>query len=92
MGVILKSYSLIDKKNSGNDSNNLLYEYAELLKKSGWTEAMLEGGVESPDGSTLFVVSRNPYKGQLLSLSQSLISSYSDIVGKLIDSGDFVER
>lgn len=91
--VILKSYkSLSDNsKYSNDDVEELLYEYGEVLKQQGWTEAILDGGVKAPDGSTLFVISRSPYKGQLLSLSQSMMNSYNDIVGKLIDSGDFVE-
>lgn len=91
--VILKSYkSLSDKsKHSKSDTDELLYEYAESLKQQGWTEAMLEGGVESPDGSTLFVVSRNPYKGQLLSLRKDIVNEFNIIVSKLKESDDFIE-
>lgn len=91
--VILKSYkSLADKsKHSKSDTEELLYEYAESLKQQGWTEAMREGGVESPDGSTLFVVSRNPYKGQLLSLRKDMVNEFNIIVSKLKESDDFIE-
>ncbi len=95
MGIILKNYkNLTDKmeyNKNYNEAEKLLYEYEELLKLQGWSEIITEGGVMSPDGSTLFIVSRSPYNGQLLPLSQSMVNSYNTIVDELIESGDFVK-
>lgn len=91
--VILKSYKTLsdDSKYINDDAEELLYEYGEVLRHQGWTESILEGGGESPDGSTLFVVSRNPYKGQLLSLRKDLANEFNLIVSKMKESDDFIE-
>ena len=99
MKIILKSY--IDKvKESIADFDNceklrkeakeFLLSYRDRLKQEGWIDVPMEGGITSPDGSTLFVISRSPYNGQLLSLSEGKINEYNLIVEKFLESEDFV--
>lgn len=94
MRIVLKSYkNLIDRteyNRSSDEVDKLLYEYLKVLKQQGWIDAISEGGVMSPDRSTLFVVSRSPYNGQLLPLSENNASAYNAIVEKLLVE-DFVQ-
>jgi len=55
------------------------------LKREGWIDVPLEGGVMSPDYSTLFIAFRTPYEGQLLQFRKDKIKEYNFIVRKFVD-------
>ena len=67
-----------------------LIAYGRLLQQKGWTFIMMEGGYLSPDGSTMFIVNRSPYHGQLLQAAANVEKEYLSISNELMESGDFV--
>lgn len=82
--AILRSYR------DSRDKKALL-EYGEMLERKGWLYIPMEGGYLSPDGSTMFIVARAPYYGELLSFSEYKEQKYLALVWELIASGDFIE-
>lgn len=82
--AILKTYQ--DTKD-----RKALYEYGELLSRKGWNLIPIKGGYLSPDNSTLFVVARFPYNGQLLQYCENKEKEYTALVDELVKSGEFAE-
>jgi len=76
--------TLIIAKSSVKKPKNLI-SYLENLKREGWIDVPLEGGVMSPDYSTLFIAFRTPYEGQLLQFRKDKIKEYNFIVRKFVD-------
>lgn len=71
--VILKCYrDLITERIMAKEKmNRKLYneeieKYRDKLLKDGWSDIPIEGGLISPDQSTLFIYNRSSYEGQLL--------------------------
>ena len=83
MRVILKDYLR-------TRDNGQLFAYGRLLQQKGWIFLMMEGGYLSPDGSTMFIVNRSPYHGQLLQAAADRETEYLLISTTLKESGDFV--
>lgn len=101
MKVILKSYrdktieevsGYKDISKQYDEADNLVYDYRRLLIQEGWIDFPQEGGVISPDHSTLFITTRIPYNGQLLLYTENKKDEYLLIVNKFIESGIFIQE
>ena len=79
------------KKYKDTRDEKALYRYGESLSQKGWILIPIEGGYLSPDVSTLFIVARSPYNGQLLQFYENKEMEYNALVDELVKSGDFVE-
>lgn len=67
----------------------IIHDYALKLEESGWINSMIEGGVVSPDGSTIFYYARSPYNGELEQFNRDR-ENYEKNVKEMINKGDFV--
>lgn len=81
--------TMLKKYKENNYSSEVAWNYAVELESKGWINDMLEGGVISPDTSTIFYYSRTPYTGQLLKFKPNKNEQYDKIVKEL--ENDFME-
>ena len=75
MVIIKRFYELLKNKEIPTEEaaemrGEVLNEYENKLVKEGWQLSIGEGGVISPDGSTVLSTSRSPYHGQLFQNSR----------------------
>lgn len=70
---------------------SIIFEYGWYLESLGWTNYMEEGGVVSPDRSTVFYYGKVPYNGQLFRFSPTGEEGYQKICEELIRKGDFIQ-
>lgn len=95
--VIIKSfYELLKNKDIPTEEaaemrGEVLIEYERKLLKEGWTLSIGEGGLVSPDKSTVLYLYRSPYYGQLFPLSREGEENFELIKNEFIKSGDFIE-
>lgn len=95
--IILKDYYELLKnrdiptEEAAEMRGEVLNEYERELLKKGWTLSIGEGGLISPDKSTVLYLYRSPYHGQLFPLSQEGEQSFELIKNEFIKSGDFIE-
>ena len=68
-----------------------LNRYEQKLLVQGWQISIGEGGVISPDVSTVLYMTRYPYHGQLFQNSREGEKSFELIKEEFIKSGDFIE-
>ena len=59
---------------------NIAIEKAKELIDYGWIDMFLEGGVVSPDLSTIFIYGRSPYNGQYLQFRPELKTEFKKII------------
>lgn len=78
-----------DIKIKNDEATEILYNYKNKLEQRGWILNLHEGSMMSPDLSTLFVLSRPPYDGQLLLFDNEKRKEYNRILDELIACGDF---
>lgn len=68
----------------------LIYDYAlKLEQEYGWKNSIMQGGIISPDGSTIFYYDRSPYNGELEQFSKDR-ENYEKIINEMIHKGDFI--
>lgn len=85
--IILKK---LLKCNNHIEREKIIYDYAwKLEQEDGWINSMIEGGVVSPDGSTIFYYARSPYNGELEQFNRDR-ESYEKNIKEMMDKGDFV--
>ena len=95
--VILKSfYELLKDKDiptedAAETRGEVLREQERKLTKEGWRLSIGEGGIVSPDGSTVLYLTKSPYHGQLFQLSREGEQEFEHIKDEFIRSGDFIE-
>lgn len=95
--IILKSYKnlimdkIIAKSNIDLKTfENEVWIYKDKLLEKGWIDIPIEGGLLSPDQSTLFIYSRHPYNGQFLQYKNELIGEYNKMCIEFLKIGDFI--
>lgn len=86
MITILKDY--YNCKN-GVEKGRILMEYAWGLEALGWHNIMIEGGVVSPDNSTIFIYARSPYNGEIRQFSTNY-EGFKKIRKEFLNKGDFI--
>ncbi|MGM9543565.1 MAG: hypothetical protein ACI3T9_01145 [Romboutsia timonensis] len=87
--IILKKY-MEARKQDYRKASNIATEYAIYLEEEkGWNMSLIEGGVISPDGSTIYHFARSPYNGQLSQFNRDE-ESYKNICKELISKGEFI--
>ena len=96
MVIIKRFYELLKNKEIPTEEaaqmrGEVLNEYENKLVKQGWKLSIGEGGVISPDGSTVLYTNRPPYHGQLFQNSREGEKSFELIKEEFIKSGDFIE-
>ena len=96
MVIIKRFYELLKNKEIPTEEaaqmrGEVLNEYENKLVKQGWKLSIGEGGVITPEGSTVLYTSRSPYHGQLFPLSREREESFELIKNEFIKSGDFIE-
>lgn len=96
MVIIKRFYELLKNKEIPTEEaaqmrGEVLNEYENKLVKQGWKLSIGEGGVISPDGSTVLYTNRSPYHGQLFQNSREGEKSFELIKEEFIKSGDFIE-
>lgn len=80
MRVVLKStYST----HNLTDYNKCIEDFGNYLKEQGWIEDIMEGGIISPNLSTIYYTSREPYIGQLLQFSPNKKQQYENTLKEL---------
>lgn len=95
--VILKRFYELSKdkdiptEEAAEMKGEALNECAAKLMKEGWTLSIGEGGLISPDRSTVLFLYRSPYHGQLFSFSREGEKNFELIKSEFIKSGDFIE-
>lgn len=95
--IILKDYYELLKnrdiptEEAAEMRGEALNRYEQKLLAQGWQISIGEGGVISPDGSTVLYTSRSPYHGQLFQNSREGEESFELIKNEFIKSGDFIE-
>lgn len=98
--AILQEYSIAIAQDIENceersriitEATKILNKYRTLLEQRGWILNPYEGAMMSPDCSTLFVFSREPYNGQLLLFNTDKKEQYIGLVNDYIKSGEFIE-
>lgn len=95
--IILKSYKkliiekIMEKQEIDTKSyNEEIKKYRDKFLKDGWIDIPIEGGLLSPDGSTLFIYNRSPYEGQLLQYEYESNEEYNKICLKFLNNGEFI--
>lgn len=94
-GVFLRKYyeSLMDKSvpytQTSEIRKSLIDEYEKKLLDSGWKLCISEGGVVSPDLTTIFYTDRQLYVGQIMSYSFDQ-KAFQSCIKPLLQSGDFI--
>ena len=68
-----------------------LNRYEQKLLVQGWQISIGEGGVISPDDSTVLYTTRSPYHGQLFQNSREGEENFELFKNEFIKSGDFIE-
>ena len=68
---------------------SLIEEYEKKLLDNGWKLCISEGGVVSPDLTTIFYTDRQPYVGQIMSYSVDQ-KAFQSCIKPLLQSGDFI--
>ena len=96
MVILKRFYELLKDKNipieeAAEMRGEALNQRAAKLLQEGWTLSIGEGGLISPDNSTVFYLYRSPYHAQLFPLSQEGEQAYERIKNEFITSGDFIE-
>lgn len=96
MVIIKNFYELLKNKDIPTEEaaemrGEVLIEYERKLLKEGWTLSIGEGGLVSPDKSTVLYLYRSPYHGQLFPLSREGEQNFELIKNEFIKSGDFIE-
>ena len=95
--VILKRFYELSKdkdiptEEAAEMKGEALNECAAKLMKEGWTLSIGEGGLISPDQSTVLYLYRSPYHGQLFSFSREGEQAYERTKNEFIASGGFIE-
>ena len=95
-GIFLRKYyeSLMTKSvpytQTSEIRKSLIEEYEKKLLDSGWKLCISEGGVVSPDLTTIFYTCRQPYIGQIMSYSVDH-KAFRRCIKTLLQSGDFIE-
>lgn len=99
--IVLKEFKdLVNDKITLKEYIKICWNYADKLEKSGWENIVIEGGVCSPDKSTLFIYNRNPYEGRLLDSGylayffkshQERDVAFKKVCKELLASEDFIE-
>jgi len=82
---------VILKEHKETFDEKVLHKYGRKLEQKGWVITPIEGGYLSPDCSTIFIVGRSPYFGQLIQYSANKETEYNNIAQELITVGDFIE-
>lgn len=95
--VVLKRFYELSKdkdiptEEAAEMKGEALNECAAKLMKEGWTLSIGEGGLISPDRSTVLFLYRSPYRGQLFSYSREGEQAYERTKNEFIASGGFIE-
>ena len=95
--IILKDYyellmnQDIPTEEAAEMRREALNRHEQKLLAQGWHLSIGEGGVISPDDSTVFYTTRSPYHGQLFQNSREGEKGYELIKNELIKSGGFIE-
>lgn len=70
---------------------DICFKYGEKLLNKGWLDSRgYEGGVISPDFSSIYITNRSPYEGELLQFSQHKEAEYLKLKEELLKTGDFM--
>jgi hypothetical protein len=85
MGVYMTKYYDVNyhnamKRYDSEKAKTIIENKREELIAYGWFDYLMEGGVVSPDLSTIFIYSRAPYHGQYLQFRQELKKEFLKIV------------
>lgn len=86
---ILKGYKDNISKQDTTSAKVELFNYVRQLEQKGWIDDMMEGGVISPDISTIFYYNRKPYIGQLAQFRANAREQYRKTCENL--KKDFIE-
>lgn len=84
MKIMLKSFW--ETKDIGK-----VQKYKQHLENIGWMDNIMEGGMVSPDSSTIFIYSRAPYIGQLMPFMPTYVNYYNNIVNEMILYDKFIK-
>ena len=79
--TVLKDYSRKVIKHDMVDKH--VEEFRKQLEENGWYENILEGGMISPDESTIFYYNREPYVGMLDLYDNNKIEEYDNMCKEL---------
>ena len=67
-----------------------ILDYAwKLEAEDGWVNSLKEGGVISPDGSTIYYYACHPYNGQLEQFNKDR-ENYEKNIKEMLYKGDFI--
>lgn len=87
--VIIKAYCKLKENGDYKMFKEEINKCTEKLINKGWEDIIYEGGVVSPDKSTLFIYNRSPYNGQLIQYKANVENKYNEICNSFIKRGDF---
>lgn len=68
-----------------------LEDFSHYLDNLGWIDSKLEGGMISPDYSTIFIYNRSPYYGQLIQFGRNKEKDYYKTINNMLITGKFLK-